>query len=105
MVAPGLIDTHVHHTMDGSGIARQTLQSPAAKVLHGLSLGREDMSYGFTTCATSAAWIPSSQPSICATLWTLASSRRLGWWWPRTSSGRRLVTATYARPGLDAATV
>jgi imidazolonepropionase-like amidohydrolase len=78
-IAPGLIDTHVHHTMDGSGIARQTLQSSAAKVLKGLSLAREDMSHGFTTCVTSAAWIPSSQPSICATLWTLASSRGPGW--------------------------
>jgi hypothetical protein len=41
-------------------------------VLKGLSLACEYRSYGFTTSATSAAWIPSSQPSICATLWTLA---------------------------------
>lgn len=48
-VSPGFIDTHVHLTMDASDLARQTLQSSAAKALTGLSLAREYLSYGFTT--------------------------------------------------------
>jgi len=48
-VSPGFIDTHVHLTMDAANLARQTLESSAAKALKGLSLAREYMSYGFTT--------------------------------------------------------
>jgi imidazolonepropionase-like amidohydrolase len=48
-VGPGFIDTHVHLTMDASDLARQTLQSSAAKALTGLQLAREYLGYGFTT--------------------------------------------------------
>lgn len=48
-VTPGFIDTHVHLTMDASNLAQQTLESPAAKALKGLSLAREYLRYGFTT--------------------------------------------------------
>lgn len=48
-VSPGFIDTHVHLTMNASNLARQTLDSSAAKALKGLSLAREYMNYGFTT--------------------------------------------------------
>jgi imidazolonepropionase-like amidohydrolase len=48
-VSPGFIDTHVHLTMDASDLAKQTLDSTAAKALKGLSLAREYLSYGFTT--------------------------------------------------------
>jgi len=37
-VSPGLIDTHVHLTMDAANLALQTLQSAAAKAFKGLSL-------------------------------------------------------------------
>jgi imidazolonepropionase-like amidohydrolase len=36
-VSPGFIDTHVHLTMDAANLARQTLESSAAKALKGLS--------------------------------------------------------------------
>ena len=48
-VSPGFIDCHVHLTMDAADLARQTLQSSAAKALKGLSIAREYMRYGFTT--------------------------------------------------------
>ena len=48
-VCPGFIDTHVHLTMDAAHLAQQTLESSASKVLKGLNLAREYMSYGFTT--------------------------------------------------------
>jgi imidazolonepropionase-like amidohydrolase len=48
-VSPGFIDTHVHLTMDASDLARQTLESSAAKALRGLSLAQEYLGYGFTT--------------------------------------------------------
>lgn len=48
-VSPGFIDAHVHLTMDASRLAQQTLESPAAKALKGLSLAREYLGYGFTT--------------------------------------------------------
>ena len=48
-VCPGFTDTHVHLTMDAADLARQTLQSSAAKALSGLKLAREYMGYGFTT--------------------------------------------------------
>ena len=48
-VSPGFIDTHVHLTMDASRLAQQTLESPAAKALKGLSLARQYLGYGFTT--------------------------------------------------------
>ncbi|UQU62414.1 amidohydrolase family protein [Couchioplanes caeruleus] len=48
-VCPGFIDTHVHLTMDGSDIGRQTLDSSATKALKGLAIAREYLGYGFTT--------------------------------------------------------
>lgn len=48
-VSPGFIDCHVHLTMDAADLARQTLQSSAAKALKGLSIAREYMRSGFTT--------------------------------------------------------
>jgi imidazolonepropionase-like amidohydrolase len=48
-VSPGFIDTHVHLTMDAADLARQTLESSAAKALKGLALAQEYMGYGFTT--------------------------------------------------------
>jgi imidazolonepropionase-like amidohydrolase len=48
-VSPGFIDTHVHLTMDAAVLAQQTLASPSAKALKGLSIAREYMRYGFTT--------------------------------------------------------
>ena len=48
-VSPGFIDTHVHLTMDAADLARQTLQSSAAKALKGLGIARDYMRYGFTT--------------------------------------------------------
>ena len=51
---PGFIDTHLHLTIDAADLALQTLQSPAAKALKGLSLSREYMNYGFTTTLISA---------------------------------------------------
>ena len=48
-VSPGFIDCHVHLMMDAADLARQTLQSSAAKALKGLSIAREYMRYGFTT--------------------------------------------------------
>ena len=48
-VSPGLIDTHVHLTMDAANLALQTLQSAAAKALKGLNIARDYMNYGFTT--------------------------------------------------------
>ena len=46
---PGFIDAHVHFTMDATNLARQTLDSSAAKAPKGLSLAREYMNCGFTT--------------------------------------------------------
>ena len=48
-VTPGFIDTHVHLTMDASDLARQTLESSAAKALKALGIAREYLRYGFTT--------------------------------------------------------
>ncbi len=48
-VSPGFIDTHVHLTMDAADLPQQTLQSSAAKALHGLALAREYLRSGFTT--------------------------------------------------------
>lgn len=48
-VSPGFIDTHVHLTMDAADLPQQTLQSAAAKALHGLALARGYLRDGFTT--------------------------------------------------------
>jgi imidazolonepropionase-like amidohydrolase len=48
-VSPGFIDTHVHLTMDAADLARQTLNSSAAKALNGLAIAQEYLGYGFTT--------------------------------------------------------
>jgi imidazolonepropionase-like amidohydrolase len=39
-VSPGFIHAHVHLTMDAANLALQTLQSAAAKALHGGSSSR-----------------------------------------------------------------
>jgi len=48
-VSPGFIDTHVHLTMDASALARQSLDSSASKVLHGLATAQQYLRSGFTT--------------------------------------------------------
>jgi imidazolonepropionase-like amidohydrolase len=47
--SPGFIDTHVHLTMDAATLARQTLDSSAAKALHGLAIAQQYLRFGFTT--------------------------------------------------------
>jgi len=65
-VTPGFIDTHVHLTMDVSNLAQQTLESPAAKALKGLSLAREYLRYGFMTLRDLGSMDPDFPPSTCA---------------------------------------
>lgn len=49
IASPGFINTHVYLTMDAANLARQMLESSAAKALEGLGLARIYMSYGSTT--------------------------------------------------------
>jgi imidazolonepropionase-like amidohydrolase len=48
-VTPGFIDCHVHLTIDGTAMHRQTLESTAAKALTGLGIAQRYMWQGFTT--------------------------------------------------------